>query len=93
MIDFRDRKGSVLRIIIAYRSHANSGPYTVYQQRIQYFTSKNSTKCLIVNFDEKLVTLIGNWVENGDQVMLVMGVNNDLAKEKTGNFRNTMSDI
>ena len=83
---FRGRKGIVLIIITAYRPQENSDPYTVYQQNIQSYTSKSNTKCPIVSFEKDLVILIGNWIENGNQAILLIDTHEGLTEDIKGIF-------
>ena len=70
----------ILWVVAAYRPQANSGPYSVYQHQIQYYAHINNNKDPISNFDDNLCSMIVDWKDNKDQVIVMIDVNEDLAK-------------
>ena len=80
-------------VITAYRPIPGSGPYTVYQQHVDYYSSINNTKCPITNYDNDLIKIIEAWTDSGDQVILMIDANVALQKNNKGSFRRRMEEI
>ena len=93
VLTFRGKEGLVLRVVTAYRPIPGSGPYTVYQQQVEYYSSKDNNKCPITNYDNDLTKIIEEWIEGGDQVILMIDANEALQNNKKGSFRRRMEDI
>ena len=78
VLTFRGKEGLALRVVTAYRPIPGSGPYTVYQQQVEYYSSKDNNKCPITNYDNYLTKIIEEWIEGGDQVILMIDANEAL---------------
>ena len=70
VLSFRGKDGLALRVVSAYRPIPGSGPYTVYQQQINYFSTIGNTKCSITNYDNDLITLIE--LDRLEQILLMV---------------------
>lgn len=72
-----------------YSPRAGDNPYTIYQQQIQY-CNEDSTEAEntdpLINYDNELTSLITRWMEDGDQVVVMIDSNVDLAVNKKGTF-------
>ena len=79
-----------LRVVSAYRPQDTPRSYTVYQQQVHYYSSINNGNNPIKKFDDDLCRIIEDWIENGDQVVVMIDANEELAKSKVGNFRHKM---
>ena len=44
----------------------------MYQHQLNYYTTIGNNKCSITNYEDKLVTLIEEWINTGDQVVLMI---------------------
>ena len=65
VLTFRGREGLALRVVSAYRPIPGSGPYTVYQQQRNYYSTIGNTKCPITNYGSDLTTLMQAWIDGG----------------------------
>ena len=80
VLTFRGREGLALRVVSAYRPIPGSGPYTVYQHQINYYSTIGNTKCPITNYYNDITSLIEAWIDGGDQVVLMIDANEALQK-------------
>ena len=87
MIYFRGKNWLSLRVVAAYRPQSNSGPYLVYQKHLQYYANNNNIKDPISNFGNEICSMIVDWIDNGDQVVVMTDANEDTSKTKNENFR------
>ena len=96
MMSFRGKNGLLLRVVSAYRPRSTDGPFTIYQQLLHHYEEKD-TVCdntdPLVNYDNDLTDLISGWMDDGDQVIVMIDSNVDLANTKKGTFRHTLEDI
>ena len=92
-MSYRFRDGVVLKVVSVYRSQENMGPYTVYQHHLQQYNIKNISRDPITVFDEDLSSMLGDWVENGDNVRVLIDANDPLIKSSSGYFQHMMEMI
>lgn len=52
MMSFRGKDGTALQIVTGYRPQSTRGPFTVYQQQLQYFEEDGNIKEVLDNYDE-----------------------------------------
>ena len=74
-----------MKVIYAYIPQANDGPYIVYQQHLQQYTIKKIRRDRIRIFDEELSSMLRNWIDNGDNELLLID-HNDALTRKNGVF-------
>jgi len=84
MISLRCRDVVVLKVISAYRPQANARPYTVHQH-LQKYTIKKIRRDPIRIFYDELSSILRNWIENGNNVLLLIDAN-ELLTRKVGVF-------
>ena len=75
-----------LRIVSAYKPHANEDPYTVYQQHLQHYEQNNNKNNPIINFNNEMSMLITNWMDIGNQVLIMIDANENFSKNTPGTF-------
>ena len=90
IMSFRGKNVLSLRVVAAYRPQASSGLYSVYQQQVQHYVHINNNKDPISNVDGDLCSMIVDWIDNGDQVIVIIDANEDLTTTKKGIFRHKM---
>lgn len=78
-----------LYIVSAYWPQADKWPYSVYQQQLHYYTENS----IITQSDNDLDTLLSMWIDNGDQVMLMIDANEKSSTSKSGSVRHCMENI
>ena len=93
VISFQGRDGLFLRVVSAHIPQLGIDPYTVYQQHLQYYINKRNTKFPIKIFDDELTKMTGEWIDNGDQVILMIDANEGLHKNIPGIFRWRMEGV
>ena len=81
MMLFRERDRIYIRIVSAYQPHVNASPYTLYQQHLQHYEENNNNKDYITNFDNRLSTLITDWIDADDQLLIIINANEDFSKK------------
>ena len=69
-------------MVATYGPHNNPGLYLVYQQHLQYYANNNNIKDPIRNFGDELCSMIVDWIDNGDQVVVMIDANEDISKTK-----------
>ena len=82
-----------LRIVSFYQPHANAGPYTVYKPHLQHYeqhninnNNNNNNNDPIYNFDNEPSTLIINWMDAGDQILIMIDTNEDFQRTLLAHF-------
>ena len=93
MMTFRGKEGMGLMVISVYRPQISKRPYMVYQQQLQYYGIHNNTKDPIANYDTNLFELIQGWMDNGDQVIVIIDANVDLTNNKKDTFRYNLESL
>ena len=78
VLKFRGGGRLALRVVSAYRPVPESGPYTVYQQQLNYYTIIGNNKCPITEYNDELVILMEAWIDNRDHVVLIIDANEAL---------------
>lgn len=84
MMSFRSKDGMALRVLACYRPQSTRGPFTVYQQQLSYFEDEGNTKEVLDNYNEDLFKHVKGWMDKGDQIILILNVNADLATNEDG---------
>ena len=92
MMSFRGKDGMALRVVSGYRPQPSEGANTVYQQQLSYYEEQGDTTEVRVNYDDDLIKDITGWMDKGDQVILMLDANVDLATNEEG-FKEKMEDI
>jgi endonuclease/exonuclease/phosphatase family metal-dependent hydrolase len=73
------KQGRTLRVVTAYRPVLNrEGLKSVWSQQRTYWLEKGVDCCPRRRFGEDLITAVKEWIEAGDQVILLMDVNEDV---------------
>ena len=85
---FRGRNNVYLRVCTGYRPCKSSGPITAYQQQQRYFydTSRNEDRCPRVMFFVDLSVAISEWIDSGDQLIILLDVNDDVRSTEVSLF-------
>ena len=68
------------------------GANTVYQQQLSYYEEQGTIAEVRVNYDEDLIKDVTGWMDKGDQVIVMLDANVDLATNEEG-FKEKMEDI
>jgi len=93
MTSYRGKNGLALRVVAAYRPQSVRGPFTVYQQQLEYFEEQGNIKEVLDNYDDDLIADIQVWLDNGDQVVIMIDANVQLVDTEEGSFRHKLEDI
>ena len=77
-VRLRGTSGQVLRIVAAYRPCYSAGPLSTYQQHIRYLTANNCKDSPKDIFLLDLITAIKKWQNDGDLVIIMADMNEDV---------------
>jgi hypothetical protein len=75
---YRGRGNITLRVICAYRPCDSSGSLTVYAQHQNYFDDENIEGCPRELFTTHILAEIDKWIQEGDQIILMLDANEDI---------------
>jgi len=96
MMSFRGKNRLMLRVVSAYRPRSIDDLFTIYQQLLHHYNEED-TKCTdtepLTNYDNDLTTLITSWMDDGDQVIVMIDSSLDLANNNKGTFRHKLEEI
>jgi hypothetical protein len=71
------------RVVTAYMPVINkSGPRSVWNQQKTYWVAKGVDECPRQRFQDDLLAAIEGWLENGDQLLLLMDANSDVRQSE-----------
>ena len=65
----------------------------IYQHHLQQYNTKNISRDPIILFDEDLSSILGDWIENGDNALVLIDANEPLKKLSKDSFQHTMEMI
>jgi len=74
----RGQSCQVLWLVSAYRPCYSTGPLSMYQQHVQYLASKNRADSPKATFMTDLATAITQWQNDGDLVIVMADMNEDV---------------
>jgi hypothetical protein len=77
---YRGKDNQTRRNITAYRPNFPNGPFTVYAQHNAYFHAKNKPRCPRKAFLQDLCEDIRNFLEAGDNLILMIDGNTNMRK-------------
>jgi len=60
------------------------GSCIVYQQHLQQYTMKKVSRDPIKKNDEELSSILSDWIENDDNILLLIDANESLPKRNEG---------
>ena len=76
---YRGRNQITLRVVSSYRPvHNRQGPTSVYNQHRAVLYKRNDDRCPRLAFTEDLCQEISTWLLTGDQIMVLMDMNEDV---------------
>jgi hypothetical protein len=80
---FRGKEGKILRVITAYRPcKSANGVTTVMNQHKVYFMNKDNDSCPRKIFVTQLCEEVKKWLEEGDHIVIVIDLNEDIRKSE-----------
>lgn len=81
---YKGKHNVTLRVISAYRACKPScpGPNTAYNQQLRYLNRHGDSRCPRTAFLDDLGQSITNWLNNGDQIVLMADFNEDVEGQK-----------
>ena len=82
-----------LQLVTAYLPWANAGPYSMFQQHLHYYAENNIINNLIAQYDKDVSKLIAYYMDNGDQVLIMINESKNFTKSRTGSFWHTMEAL
>ena len=82
-MSFNGKKGKKLRVLSAYRPIRNGHPNGVYQQQVEYYASSGKDVDPIAQFDRDLHSMILDWIDSNDHIIVMIDANDNLARGHT----------
>ncbi len=73
-------------MVAAYRPCKSDGPLTTYQQQLRYWYKHKQTKCPKTLFLNNLAKEIQQWQEEGDKVIVLADMNEDVLAPEINKF-------
>jgi len=86
----RGHAGHILCIVLAYRPCYSMGPLSTYQQQIRYLAAKDCTDTPKTRFLTDLKTAIKQWQNEGDTVIVLADMNEDV---RSTLIKNTFQEV
>jgi len=77
----RGKHNQFLRVVSVYRLCISSGPLSTYQQQIRFWGSKHFDGCPRQKLLDDLQTEILKWQEDGDYIVLLADMNEDVISD------------
>lgn len=89
---YRGKHDVKLRIITLYRpcQPTSAGTNTAYSQQLRYFDAKNDERCPRAAIMEDIYPQLQQWLDEGDQLILMLDANENL---RTGPIHNTLQNM
>jgi hypothetical protein len=75
---YQGRSPVSLKVVTAYRPCLSDGPLSTYSQHVNFFYDKNDDRCPRQAFLEDLSKDIGQWIQAGEQVIVMLDANIDV---------------
>ena len=81
---FSGKKGVTTRVITAYRPCKSGGITSTYVQQRRILDAKKIETCPREQMIQDLVETITEWMSNGDQIILMLDLNDDVLNSRAG---------
>jgi hypothetical protein len=75
---YQGRSFVSLKVVAAYRPCLSDGPSSTYSQQVNYLYDQNGDRCPRLAFLEDLSKEIGQWIQAGEQVIVMLDANSDV---------------